>query len=303
MAMVRTLVVGLALTAMAPIAGADANSLFDGLGPRELGLGESMRADSRGALATTLNPAGLALDRALVFEGGYGHRPGDDANMVNASACDSTVPIPGCFYYRYFSADPVVGGTTLARRAHEFGWTASRPVGEKLILGTNTKYFDYNSTRAGEADAEGFTLDVGFIFLAAPTVKLGFVGYNLIETETAQYPRASAVGVSVRPTPQLGLFVDALWNLDLPEGQSTGRYGGGAEYFMVSGDKQSGYPLRVGTVHDRTLDATYLTGGLGYRTQKIGIDVGARKQVAGGDELMVLGSLRFFAPVGRSGSE
>ena len=78
MTIYRVLAITVAVVLLQHDARADADSLNDGLGPREISVGESMRADARGALATTLNPAGLALNRELVFEGSYGYRPGDD---------------------------------------------------------------------------------------------------------------------------------------------------------------------------------------------------------------------------------
>src|SRR5688500_11158269 len=58
---------------------AEAESLDDMLGPREIAVGEAMRGGATGASAIGLNPAGLPLNRELVFEGGYGYRASDSA--------------------------------------------------------------------------------------------------------------------------------------------------------------------------------------------------------------------------------
>jgi hypothetical protein len=286
------------LVSSAPAALAQANSLFDGLGPRELALGESMRGEATGALATTLNPAGLPLSRELVLESGYGYRPWDGASVFAISACDSTVPVPGCFYYRFFTAEPEISGMSFNHRAHEVGYVAARAIG-RFVIGATYRYFDYNSDLEGEneGDAAGHSADLGLTFVGSEALKLGFVGYNLVSTEdSANYPRAFALGLVLRPTQTMSLSADGLWNTDLPEGQSTGRYGGGFEYFIVDSKQQAGYPLRIGAVYDNTFDGTYVTGGAGYRSMSVGLDVGVRKQVAGGDELMVIGSVRVFAP-------
>jgi hypothetical protein len=288
--------VALALAAFVPDAAADANSLNDNLGPREIAIGESMRADSRGALATTLNPAGLGLDNKLVFEGSFGFRPGDDAYSASVSACDSTVPIPGCFYYQYFSAEPVLGGMSMKRRAHEFGTVLARRLTPRLTIGVTSRYFDYSSNMTGEEDADGFSWDIGMVLRATPKVSIAGVGYNLFGEDSAQYPRAVATGLTARFSPTLAFGVDALWNLETPDGESTGRYGGGLEYYLTSKNNQSAYPIRVGGVYDNQLESGYLTGGLGFGSAKLGIDIGARKQVSGGDELMVQASLRLFGP-------
>lgn len=288
--------VALALASAAPEAAADANSLNDNLGPREIAIGESMRADSRGALATRLNPAGLSLDTKLVFEGSFGFRRGDDAYAANVSACDSTVPIPGCFYYKYFTAEPELGGSIMKRRAHEFGSVLARRLTPRLSIGFTGKYFDYDSTMTGEEDSSGFSWDAGLILNAAPKLNVAFVGYNLFGDDSPQYPRAVAAGFTARMSQTLVFGADALWDLDAPDGAKTGRFGGGAEYILTSGNGQSAYPLRVGGVFDRQVDSGYITGGVGFGTVKLGLDIGARKQVSGGDELMIQASLRLFGP-------
>jgi hypothetical protein len=276
-------------------ASADANSLNDPLGPRSLAMGESLRADATGVSATTLNPAGLALSSELLFEGAFGHRPGDGANVVNVAACDSTVPLPACYYYRYINADPQIGGMSYSRRVHEVGISASRTIAPTVAIGVTGRYFDYNSDLMGEEDSDGFQFDAGTVVRPSQMVSVAVVGYNLIGDDSAQYPRAIGTGLALQPSPTLTLGLDALWDLELPEGQSAGRYGGGVEYFFRSGDLQTGYPMRAGAVHDVGL-GTYLTAGLGLQTAKLGLDIGARKQVEGGDELMIQAGLRIYGP-------
>lgn len=285
-----------AIIGIAGTAAADADSLTDYFGPREISIGETMRANAVGALSTTLNPAGLALNRQLVFDGSYGYRPDDGASAVSVSACDSTVEVPGCFYYRYFVAEPEISGSTFRRRVHEFGITGARALTPRLMLGINAHYFDYDSDLSDDSNASGFTGDAGFIFRATDSISVAAVGYNLVSADSEQHPRAAGAGISVAPASRLHLGLDAVWNLDVEEGQSTGRYGIGAQYFIQSADQQSGYPIRAGMIHDRQLEGTYVTGGLGFGSVKMGIDVGARKQVDGGDELMVQAGLRLFGP-------
>lgn len=277
----------LSVVALSSSARADANSLFDYFGPRELALGESMRANATGAAAITLNPAGLSMSRELVFEGSYGYRDIDSADSLTISACDSTVPVPGCFYYRYFTAD---GG----RRVHEAGYLASRAITPTIAIGVNNKYFDYEDELE---ETSGYAADLGLIFMPSTGVQLGVAGYNLLRTEeSSQYPRGTGVGLVLRPTSGLTLGLDAMWHMELEDDEKSGRYGGGIEYFLLADGGQSGYPLRAGTVHDRTSGETYVTAGVGYRTMKVGLDLGARRAVDGGDELTVLGSIRLFAP-------
>jgi hypothetical protein len=282
-----------AMMALVPGTRASADALTDFLGPRELAAGESMRADARGSLATTLNPAGLALNRELVFEGSYGHRFGDGANLFSASGCDSTVPLPGCFYYRYLRTSPEATAMEQNLRIHEGGATLARRFGAQLSVGVNLKYFDYESESG--LDDSGFAVDAGAVVHPVPILSLAAVGYNLVGAATPQYPRAAAAGVTLRPLPSLGMGFDALWNLDTEADQSTGRYGGGLEYFLSTSAGQIGFPIRLGALHDAGQDSTYLTAGAGVMSAKLALDVGARKQLSG-DEIIIQASLRVFGP-------
>lgn len=283
-------------TATARPALADADSLVDNLGPREVGTGEAMRAGATGAAAINLNPAGLPLTSEVVFEGGFGYRPSDHGQVVAISACDSTNLVPGCFYYNYVSVEPELDGsmTSMERRTHTAGLTLSRIVNSRVIVGTGVKYFDHESTMTGDADASGVNWDVGTTVRLTDVVNVAVVGYNLWGTESLQYPRAVGSGLMARPTQALTASFDAVWNLDA-EGDS-GRYGGGLEYFISSRQGQVGYPVRLGALHDVALDSTYVTAGLGLASMKVALDVGARRQVKDGDELLVTASLRFYGP-------
>ncbi len=282
---------------LAAVTPAFADSLVENLGPREIALGDASRAEATGGMAVNLNPAGLPLTREVVFEGSFGYRSEDSASLIGVSACDSTVPIPGCFYYKYLSASPEVAGLQLSRRLHEGGVLLARAIAPRVAIGVNGKYFDYNTELDGEASASGFSVDAGASVRASSRIALGVVGYNLAGEDSSQYPLGLGAGLSVRPVPNLGLVFDGVWNFDRPEETAIGRYGGGAEYFVRSSDSLSGYPLRAGLVHDRARESTSLTGGLGLVSAKVALDVSARYQVGGeGDELLVIGSLRIFGP-------
>jgi len=275
---------------------AHGDSLDDQLGPRALALGDSSRGDARGAMSIALNPSGLPGNSELAFEGTYGYRFADGASSVTVSGCDSTNPLPGCFYYRFLTASPTIGGVDVDRRAHEGGLTLARMVTPRLFVGTNFKYFDYNSAVPGEEDASGFTFDTGVTAVLMPQLRVGVVGHHLLGKSSSQYPRAVGTGLVLRPISTLTVLFDALWRLDRPEGQSTGHYGGGLEYFFSSSDRQSGFPIRLGAVHDVAADGTYVSGGLGFMSAKLAVDVGLRRQVSGGDEMAIQASLRVFGP-------
>jgi hypothetical protein len=283
--------VALALLVLAPAQPARADSPTDYLGPRELAVGEAMRADARGSSAITLNPAGLTLTRELAFDGTYSYSDsGDDSvHAASVSGCDSTTPIAGCLYYRYYLRP----GDGTRFRVHEVGSTAARAFGQSVSGGLTVKYFD---TAGPGDDDSGFAVDAGLVVRLAESFRIGATGHNLVNGGAVQYARAVGAGLTARLGPTLALHADGLWQIEREDSEgSTGRYGGGAEYFLSTADQQTGYPLRIGLVHDVALDATYVTGGLGITTSTVALDLGARKQLEG-DEITVLASLRIFGP-------
>jgi hypothetical protein len=283
---------GLIVASAGPAAAEDTTALDNMLGPREIAVGEAMRGGATGASAIGLNPAGLPLNRELVFEGGYGYRPFDSASLIGVSACDSTNVMPGCFFYNYAGSDPTIGGMTGTRRAHVGGLALSRQLLPRVMVGATTKYYDFDSTMTGEDNASGFAMDLGATIRVTNLINLGIAAQNLYaQDKTSQFPRAVGGGLLARPINSLALSFDMRWKLD---GETAARYGGGVEYFLRA--RQNGFPIRIGALHDNEFDSTYVSAGLGMASMKWGIDIGGRRQVKGGDEMMVIASMRFFGP-------
>jgi len=276
---------------------AAADSLNDLLGPREIAVGEAMRGGATGASAIGLNPAGLPLNRELVFEGGYGWRGTDDATLIGVSACDSTNAAPGCFFYDYLGNNPELeGGMTGSRRTHVGGMALSRMILPRVMVGSTVKYYDFKSDMAGEKSNSGFVFDLGATLRLTQLINLGVSGQNLYETEKSpEFPRAIGGGLQAHPLQTLSISFDARWRLDDEDVAHSIRYGGGAELFLNS-SRETGYPVRVGALRDNALGATFVSGGVGMATMKWSIDLAARREVKGGDETMVLASMRFWGP-------
>jgi len=281
----------LVVTCLLGSAHAEPDALDDGLGPREIAVGEAMRGGATGSSSIMMNPAGLPLNRELVFEGGYGYRASDSASLVNVSACDSTNVVPGCFFYQYAGASPELGGMELSRTTHVGGASLSRVLVPRVMVGATAKYYRYDSTMPDEEKQSGFVFDFGATVRLTEMINVGVVSQNLFATERSDwFPRSVGGGVLARPIPQLALSFDSRWKTD----GGGARFGGGAEYFLRAGDM--GYPIRLGGVHDNGLDSSYFTAGIGVANIKWGVDVAARREIKGGDETLVLASLRFYGP-------
>ena len=280
-------------TALLGSAHADGDSLVDVLGPREIAVGEAMRGGPTGASAIGLNPAGLPMNQELVFEGAYGYRASDSASLINASACDSTAGLPGCFFYNYAGADPEIGGTTLHSTANIFGTLLAYPLSPSLAVGSTVKYYDVSSDIMGE-NGSGFSFDAGATLRLNTLASLGAAGYNLFGTNSSDLPRAAGGGIIIHAASIFALSFDSRWMLQ--NGDHSARYGGGAELFLRAADGQVGIPIRAGVLRDNGLGETYLSAGLGLSGMKFSIDVAARKSVSGPDDTMFIASMRFYGP-------
>ncbi|MDB4958335.1 MAG: hypothetical protein JWO36_5904 [Myxococcales bacterium] len=282
-------------TAMLGSAHADGDALEDMLGPREIAVGEAMRGGATGASAIGLNPAGLPLNRELVFEGGYGYRVSDQASLLGVSACDSTATMPGCFFYSYAGANPNLGaGMSIHRQTHIGGTSLGYSATPHILLGASLKYFHTSSDLMTEPSTSGFNWDIGATVRLTDLVNIGVAGYNLWGADSAQFPRAFGGGMLARPSPMLALSFDARWRLSGTD--QTARYGGGAELFLRSSSGQNGYPIRIGLLHDNGLAATYLSGGLGLASMKFAVDITGRRAMSGPSETIFIASMRFFGP-------
>ena len=276
---------------------AEGDSLQDLLGPREIALGEAMRGDATGASAIGMNPAGLPLNKELVFEGGYGYRQSDQASLLAVSACDSTNVAPGCFFYDYAGSSPAGDlGTAmpLSHTTHIAGASFAHSFTPRVLVGSTVKYFHYDTNVPTEVDASGFSFDLGTTIRLTEMINFGVAAYNLVGTSSPEMPRAAGGGLSLHPLPMLTLNYDMRW---VYGGDMHGaRYGGGAELFLRSASGQTGFPIRAGALRDNYLGSTYLSAGLGFTTMSFGVDVGGRRSISGLNETMVIASIRLFGP-------
>ena len=273
-----------------------AQSLNEALSPRSVGMGESLRAAATGALAPLLNPAGVALTKSYVFEGFYGFRPEDHSHVQAVSLCDSvTTSVAACLSYDHISSSPEDTLGTGDRTSHRFALTTALPLSQSMFIGITQKYVIYNDKLmmdpVVEHEKKGYLLDAGLTIKVMDTINLGIAGYNLIGADDGPFARAMGGGLAWSIAPSLLLAADARYNF----GNDTTRAGGGLEYFFTSGDAQ-GIPIRLGYVHDSDGNVSAITGGLGFVSSRIGLDLGIRKAVANGDELMMQASLRLFFP-------
>jgi hypothetical protein len=299
-----------ALLGTAGTARADVPHLGDALDelldPRSVAMGEAGRGMATGESSIALNPSGVAFNHELALEVDYGYRFSDDASIVNASACDSTNAIPGCFYYHYTGASPDSFGEKTHSGLHVFGATLAYPVTPNVSIGVGPKYYHFDTDDPAETGANAtsltlnnFALDAGATAHLGSMLSIGAAGYNLIGP-SVEMPRALGGGVYVKPIQMLTLAFDSRWLIY--DGDHSARFGGGANLLLSDSGGQYGFPLSAGVLHDDDSKVTYLSGGIGLTTMGYGLDVTARFAVSGPNDTEILASLRLW-PVPRGNTQ
>ncbi len=298
-----------------------ASAQEDIVGARALGMGEAQRATASGAEGPILNPSTMALTRQYAIEAQYGIKIEGIGNNVNVAIIDSvTSKVAAGLAYTFVYANPRLGyywaggkirSAEITRTGHEAGLSLALPLGDKFILGATLKYLYFNTTAPLPTGAipgsltldhlNGITFDVSAL-LRLGKFNIAAIGYNLWDHGSRETPLSLGLAIGFVPTQSFNINFDAVTNFTGYETyridangkvtfQSvvTGRLGGGMEYII----KQR-VPLRIGALYDTGNTSTYLTGGLGYLGQKVGIDLGYRGKVQGGMENFLMIGLRVF---------
>jgi hypothetical protein len=138
-----------------------------------------------------------------------------------------------------------------------------------IILGATAHYLDYS--QLDEDLASGITVDVGMLVSLGDFVAIGMSGRNLIDVENSGREREAAFGLAYR-------------------GRSTTVSGGteltfGGEDPIV--DYRLGFehllgqrlPLRIGYQHTGDDDHHVISGGVGWRSQLLGVDAVYRQDL------------------------
>ena len=302
--MIPVLRVGLALflVALAPRAAA----ARDLQGPRVIAMGGSLRAAAAGTSALIMNPAGMSLARMYNITAFYQYRASDAANLINAAVVDSvTARLAAGLSYSFARANPVqtvalAGGKLLTldevTNTHEVALGLAYPLGSLATIGLTAKYLNHQSTLPSTAPAElapagisTVSFDAGAIIKLVQGLQVGVVGYNLVPVDSYNYPRLLGMGASYTFAQLMTVSFDTVLNFNShPDGVKPSFHGGLEAFFSQR------YALRAGAAHDMVRGTTYVTGGLGLLSQRVGAEVGVRQMVKGGAETLLAFSLQLF---------
>lgn len=259
---------------------------------RGLGLGLGLRATAMSTSALAYNPAALVLGRSYHMEGNVDYLGASNTVALGGSIADSaTGRLAGAVAVRGFlSGDH--GGYD--------GWDSrlalALPLTAQLAIGLSARYLDVGTEVATEDGGSwedqdvvsGFTMDASVGLRLGSMVHLAVMAYNFIDRESPLLPVMGGASLALTPLPELTLGIDGL--LDFTSfGAAKLSFGTGVEYMAAQT-----FPLRIGYSLDSGRKLHRLTFGIGYTDQMVGLEVGLRKDIAGGDDTRVYGALRLY---------
>jgi len=264
-----------------------------------------LRASPTGESAILLNPAGMTLLRSYIVSGLYQFRVSDEASLVNASVVDSaTNKIAAGLFYSFSHASPSKmllqpGSQPFALEetimTHEAGLALAYPFGSYLHIGLITRYVNITVEQPENTpdsvkleDIDTVTMDFGAIIVPFSSLRLAVVGYNVVPVEGYEFPIQLGLGISYAFGSKFLAEFDTVLDFSRDETVAAS-YHGGAELFLANL-----VALRGGFQHDTFREASYVSGGVGFITRKVGIDLAVRQMVDGGAETLLAVSIRMF---------
>lgn len=264
------LVTSIAVVLLVGMVGEAAAQDFVG-GARPVGMGGAFTSIGTGVDGIYHNPAGIATARMYAFGGTYEYTPA--GNILNGTIIDSkTNPrLAASAGYSYHiphnkKTDP---------KGHDIRLALAVPaLPNRVSVGLGGRYLVLK--RDGAEFARGFTLDAGLLFQIVKTFHVGVTGQNLIDIcqQPARCrgvaPLLVGVGASYGKTTPFRLASDFALDITSEKEDLNFEIDVGAEY-LAGGS----FPVRLGYRH-RTFDqSNHLTGGIGWRQSRFGLDASA----------------------------
>jgi len=254
-----------------------------------MGLGARASATSTSGLA--YNAAGLSIGRLYHVESAAVYRPQPGTFSTNAALIDSySGPINMGVSFRYAHGNGDEGHGGFDGRV-----ALGLPLGEYFAIGATGRYVTYWREGQEGADpfAEGITLDGSIRISPLPGFHIALLGYNLIDLGSPLAPMQVGGSVSYTIDSTFTLAIDGLADLGTwsePNGDIRPEALLGAAAELFTGE----VPIRAGWAFDTGRDAHFVTGGVGWMNDEVGIDIAVRQQVTGAElNTWLLASVRY----------
>jgi hypothetical protein len=246
---------------------------------RSRGLAGTFVAGGAGSGAIFSNPAAMCLAPVYVLEAGYLNLRPDGSHSVGGSVIDSksnaSYTLGGAYTFGTYDApdpegsgaDPELGDVV----SHDARVGLALPLLDgRAGLGVVAHYRRVTERVLGEDAATDdlsadFTIDAGVHAALDGGVMLGIAAHDLVPSSEVGFARSFEAGAALL---QGGLFMGAQWRGELDEHDKLASgFSAGIEY------TEDTVPVRVGYRYDALTRHNVLTGGLGFRSKEVGLDL------------------------------
>lgn len=235
------------------------------------------------------NPAALVLGGAYHVEGLGDYLAESGTVALGAAITDSaTSRLAGGVALRGFLSgrDGYKGLDTRLGLALPFSDAVSLGVaGRYLNIDQEVTAADGSVTEVEVA--KGITLDASFRFQPSQMLHVALLAFNLVDLDSPLTPVTVGGALAVTPIEELAITGDVLVDVST-FADPAATLGAGVE-FLAAG----AFPLRAGYSVDAERSLHRLGLGVGYTDQEVGVDIGLRQDLSGGDETRVMLGLRY----------
>ena len=268
--------------------------------PRGLALGTGVRAAAISTSALAYSPAALALGSLYHIEANLDYMAALDTVALGASAVDSSTSKVGAGIglRGFLSGDDGFGNET----GYDYDGLDGRvgvalALSEAFALGLGARYIDLSTEEDDDGDGvedsdlelvQGFTMDASLRIVPADGLQIDIAALNFIDRDSPFVPVMLTGSFAFAVASVLSLGFDVLADMSSFDDPAV-TVGGGIEY--LGGNA---IPIRAGYSFDTTREVHALGAGIGYTDQRIGLDIGLRQELAGGDDTRVMAAIRYY---------
>jgi hypothetical protein len=257
---------------------------------RGIGAGAGLRSTAVSTSALAYSPAGLALGSLYHVEGNIDYIGSAKTVALGGAVVDSSTSKlgAGIGLRGFLSGDEGYDGLD-GRLGLGLALSEAFAVGlAARYISLSRDLIDADGESSEIEMAQGFTLDGSLRIIPTPGFQIDVAALNFVDLEEAEVPVTLAGGLGLALGSAFSLGADLLADMstfDDPE------FIAGAALEYLGGNT---VPLRAGYRGDLGRERHAITAGLGYTDQQIGLDVGLRQEVKGGDETRVTVSMRYY---------
>ncbi len=284
-----------ALTFAVPTA--DARPREDGAPAAALGMGDAIRATAVGTNGLFYNPAGIRLLKSYSFEGAYGFSGGRKGHTWTLGGVDARTNPAVAMGIAATYIDTEEGGHERSGYRMRGGLASGTEwSGGSLQFGVGVHYLDLHRELLSQLDPDSggtetfLTFDAGIVLDIGGVLRLAAVGQNLVDTKAAEAPRIAAFGVTAAMG-RMELSFDTELDLDSDPDKASPTYSVGTQ-ILLGGNAVT----RSGFTMDSVTGDKRVSGGIGYVSREVALDLGISKELEGDAAWMISAAMRYYLP-------